>query len=83
MKRLYEVRAEVVQYVLAESEREAVLTACADCENEPQMWDFEAREVKYRNHALDGGWDKDALIYGADEDTTLGEALDALPEAKR
>lgn len=70
MKRLYEVHIDVYAYVLAKSEREAEGMAHEILKTEDPNVD--ARPVP-RNAVL--AWPDGCLVYGADKDMTLGEAV--------
>ncbi len=84
MKKLYEVRAEVIVYVWAESGNGYHARRALEDEVANNGLDiYESTEVKSRGHCLDGGWERDAPVYGADG-KILGELLDLLPdEVKR
>lgn len=84
MKKLYEVRAEVVVYVLAEDDNDAFDVGTQSVKDEVDWNGVEVSSVHavtQRKWHLENGWSRGTLVYGADKETTLGEALDALPEA--
>lgn len=77
MARVYEVRAEVVLYVVAEDERAALRRAEIDFDEEARNLtarDMDVVEVT-RIEEIDARWTPDSLVYGTDTDTTLAEAL--------
>lgn len=80
-KKLYECRYEIVYYAEAESETEAQ-EFLRDAQNDDifDTYSVDAREVKFSDHPIDGGWEEGALVYGAEGDKTLGESLSTLPE---
>lgn len=82
-KKLYEVRTEVVVYVLSENADQAWLDG-ADAIRDEVDWNGcdpdDVFEVTDRHHHLSGGWSRGTLVYGADEETTVGQALDAVPQ---
>jgi hypothetical protein len=83
MKKLFEVRAEVVAFILAEDAFEAELGASAALQAElDSVPGAEVREVTHRSWSHQG-WSRDSLVYGADDEVTLGSCLDLLPERKR
>lgn len=81
-KKLYECRYEIVYYAEAESESEAQ-DYIRDAQNDDifDCYSVDVREVKFSDHPIDGGWEPGSLLYGADSDKTLSEALKALPES--
>lgn len=80
--KLFEVRAEVVVYVLAE-DREGAWDVGRQSISDEVDWNGvepgDLQEVTSRNWCLDGGWSRGTLVYGSDKETTVGEILDGLP----
>jgi hypothetical protein len=73
MKHLYKVEVSFTYYVLAESEDDAQ-SYCDDAfRDEGKYSCSDAHEVTARTSHFD--WSGDTLVYGADTDTTLDEAL--------
>jgi hypothetical protein len=78
-KKLYEVKIELVAYVMAENEKEARDVGEDAIEDQDYNGgDFDLMEVK-EQIAPGAGWEHDGLIYGTDKDTTLEEAMKDLP----
>jgi hypothetical protein len=80
-KKLYECRYEIVYYAEAESVEDAQ-DHIQDVARDDffDSYDVTVNEVKFKDHPIDGGWDKSSLLYGTDGDKKLSEALGALPE---
>lgn len=80
-KKLYECRYEIVYYAEAESVLDAQ-EYLRDVQHDDifDTYSVDAREVKFRDHPIDGGWDMGSLVYGADGDKPLREVLSTLPE---
>ncbi len=80
MKKLYRVTVEYSYYALALNQCDAqacVYDATDDLFLKEHAW---AQEVLFPQLLLDA-WTRDSRVYGTDDDeTTLGEALDALAE---
>lgn len=84
-KRLYIVRVEIEFAVLAEDEddaishtSEAVMDTFLESAADAELISFHkipGSEKMIPNRPK--GWDDTSLVYGADEDTTLGEAIEA------
>jgi hypothetical protein len=80
MKKLFEVRTEVVAFILAEDGFEAELEASAALQAElDSVPGTEVREVTHRSWSHQG-WSRDSLVYGAENEETLGDCLDLLPD---
>lgn len=88
MKRLYVVQVEFEYAVMAESASEACSFArdCAgDLDLEQHAYASQLQIVEATDHLgikrnvpmLPEGWTGDALVYGADKDTTLDDAVEA------
>ncbi len=80
-KKLYECRYEIVYYAEAECVEDAQ-DLIRDVERDDifDSYSVLVNEVKFKDHPIDGGWDKSSLLYGTDGDKKLSEALGALPE---
>ena len=84
MKRLYVAHKVSTIYVLAEDNgrlHDKIDDAFHDAEKDygaSAEIDFDA--ITHKPTALEGSWDKNCLVYGADNDTMLGDVIDKLPE---
>jgi len=86
MKRLYEVKVSMTYVAYAESEAEAKeLMDIAMGDTSPSEFDAYARPlvqlvksggVFEKRYTIPAGWDTRCLVYGTDDDSTLGELLD-------
>lgn len=74
-KKLFVVRWEVEVVVLAESEEAAV--DIAEGEAHDVLLEQSEPEGACEMSHLPGGWDMDSLVYGCDDDTPLGELIEA------
>lgn len=77
-KKLYEVRVELVSYVMAEDEVEAQQTGYESFYEEVKNIDpgtIGINEVVNPRWPLAPGWHPNCLVYGADQETPIAEAL--------
>jgi len=84
MKRLFELRTEVVAYVLAEADelRDVASQTLSDEVEQNGLERAFVAEVTFREWGLKGGWCRGSLVHGGDG-KTLGEVLDTLPGVTR
>lgn len=73
-KKLYEVEIRRTVYVMAEDESDAADEAERADETSDSI---EAMQVK-PGHIPRDGWGRGSLVWGSDEDLTLGAAIDAV-----
>jgi hypothetical protein len=82
MKKLYEVRTELIAYVAAEDEKEARRLG-ADVLNEDalniDLGNIDVEQVTTRHWPIEGGWEPDGMLPG-ERNLTLGDMLKTLPE---
>lgn len=81
-KKLYEVTVERIVYVYAEDEGEAASIGESAVEDDGCFDAGAAREVTHRDWPLAADWNDNCLVYGPDEDVTIGSLLQTLPESK-
>ena len=80
-KKLFHVTMEFSYYAYAEDAHEAERYADEALSNAGTSGAY-AREVQYKDDAIDADWSRDSLVYTdrGEGDTELGKLLDALPE---
>lgn len=72
-KKLYEVRVEFTYYALADDARDAEWLSDDAFRDEDHTAIADATEITKANGYIE--WPGNSLVYGADQDTTLDEAL--------
>lgn len=80
MKTLYEARYEVVAYFLADDDADAARKADNYLVEEVHNSGIDGAvlaRVETKRHPVE--WPRNCLVYGADDDTTLGAVMEALP----
>ena len=81
MKRLYEVETELILYVMAESESEAVVVARRNIREEADnLWDHQFSA--YRPTHYNVNWEN-GYPYGSDTNQTVKEIMEAEKEAAK
>lgn len=76
MKKLYRCEYTITFYALAESPDGAQdqLNDVIETESHSESSVY-VEQIRDPNHRPTDGWDSKCLVYGADKETTLGEAL--------